>query len=105
SDTLYIEALAAPDTIDTIPDKTLLAFAEHGTLSGVMPVDGGEFEMVLAEFARAGIDISALASQLQLEGTSKFNAAWRELLDRLSNKGKMLSQRGRTPTAPVVGAQ
>ncbi|MBA2683620.1 MAG: transaldolase [Gemmatimonadaceae bacterium] len=105
SDTMYVEALAAPNTIDTIPDKTLLAFAEHGTITGVMPVDGGDFATVLAEFARVGIDVSALAAQLQHEGTASFGKSWKELLDRLSNKSVMLLQRGRTPTAPEAGAR
>ena len=105
SDTLYVEALAAPDTINTIPDKTLLAFAEHGTIKDVMPVDGGDFEMVLAEFARAGVDVSALAAQLQREGTASFSKSWEELLDRLSKKSEMLARRGRTPTTPVAGAR
>ena len=56
SDVLYVKALAAPDTINTMPEKTLLAFADHGELEGVLPVDGGDAETVLAEFAKAGID-------------------------------------------------
>jgi hypothetical protein len=67
SDTLYIETLAAPDTINTIPDRTLLAFAEHGHLRGVMPVDGGDAEDTLAAFRRIGVDDAALATQLQRE--------------------------------------
>jgi transaldolase len=63
-DTLYIEALAAPDTINTIPDKTLRAFADHGELKGVLAVDGGDAEEVLAEFTRIGVDDVALAAQL-----------------------------------------
>jgi transaldolase len=85
-DTLYIQALAAPDTINTIPEKTLHAFAEHGEVKGVLPVDGGDAEEVLAEFARAGIDDTALAIQLQREGAESFNKSWRELLDRVASK-------------------
>src|SRR5574338_1089510 len=68
SDTLYVEALAAPDTINTIPDKTLLAFANHGKLRGAMARDGGDCENVIAEFNAHGIDDAALAGQLQRDG-------------------------------------
>ncbi len=80
SDVLYIEALAAPDTINTIPEKTLLAFADHGTLRGVMPVDGGNAETVIAEFAKAGIDDQQLGVDLQREGADNFVASWKDLL-------------------------
>ena len=80
SDVLYIEALAAPDTINTMPEKTLLAFADHGKLGGVMPVDGGDFEAVIAEFAKAGIDDKKLAANLQREGADGFVASWKDLL-------------------------
>ena len=68
SATLYVEALAAPDTINTIPEKTLKAFAEHGVLKGAMSVDGGDAEAMLARFAQAGVDIDTLASKLQKDG-------------------------------------
>jgi transaldolase len=64
---MYIEALAAPDTINTIPEKMLLAFADHGQVKGVLPRDGGDAEEVLAEFRRAGIHEAALAAELQHE--------------------------------------
>jgi transaldolase len=80
SDVLYIEALAAPDTINTIPEKTLLAFADHGKLGGVMPVNGGDSEKVIAEFAKAGIDDRKLAVDLQREGADDFVASWKDLL-------------------------
>jgi transaldolase len=86
SDTLYVEALAAPDTIDTMPEKTLHAFAEHGEVRGVMPVDGGDAEAVLALFARAGIDVDALALQLQRDGAHAFVKSWQELLERIADK-------------------
>src|SRR5271170_1411185 len=73
---LYVEALAAPDTIDTMPEKTLLAFA----------ADGGDSEQVLARFAQAGVDIDALASRLQLEGAQSFVKSWAELLQRIADK-------------------
>ncbi len=76
SDTLYVSALAAPDTIDTMPEKTLLAFAEHGQLHGVMPTDGKQAEETLAKIAKAGVDIDALAAQLQKEGAASFVKSW-----------------------------
>ena len=93
-DTLYIEALAAPDTINTIPEKTLHAFADHGEVNGILPVDGGDAEEVLAEFARIGVDDAALAAQLQREGAESFDKSWRNLLDRIASK---------SPTPETVG--
>ena len=90
SDTMYIEALAAPDTINTMPDKTLAAFADHGQVKGVMPVDGGDAESVIAEFARADIDEAGLAAQLQREGTTSFDESWNKLLARVSTKSRAL---------------
>ena len=91
SDVLYIEGLAAPDTINTMPDATLLAFADHGEIPGVMPEDGGDSEAVLAEFARAGIDVTALADRLQREGAEAFVKSWEQLLDRISAKSEALA--------------
>jgi transaldolase len=90
SDTLYIEALAAPDTINTIPDKTLHAFADHGELNGALPVDGGDADQVLAEFTRAGVDHAALAAQLQREGTESFDKSWQDLMHRIDSKSAKL---------------
>ena len=89
-DTLYLEALAAPDTINTIPDKTLEAFADHGELKKPMPVDGGDAEEVLAEFAQAGVDTAALAAQLQREGTKSFDKSWTDLLGCIASKSASL---------------
>ena len=83
SDTLYVEALAAPDTINTMPEKTLRAFAEHGRVNGILREDGGEADRVLAQFAQWGIEETALASQLQREGAEDFSKSWRDLLKRL----------------------
>jgi transaldolase len=91
SDTLYVEALAAPDTIDTIPDKTLLAFAEHGRIGAAMPVDGGDAEAVIAEFRGFGIDDGALAERLQKDGAAAFSKSWRSLLDGIAGKASQLS--------------
>ena len=85
-DTLYVEALAAPDTINTIPEKTLLAFAEHGTVGEPLPADGGYAEAVLEEFRREGIDDAALAARLQREAVEAFVGSWRELLARIGEK-------------------
>ena len=93
-DTMYIEALAAPDTINTIPDKTLLAFADHGKLKGVMPLDGGDAEEVLAQFARLGIDDAALAAELQREGAEAFDKSWRDLLELIASKSATLEKIG-----------
>jgi transaldolase len=89
-DTLYIEALAAPGTINTIPDKTLLAFADHGEVRGALPVDGGDAEHVIDEFRRLGVDDAALADQLQVEGAQAFDKAWHDLLDCIAAKGEAL---------------
>ena len=90
-DTLYVEALAAPDTIDTIPEKTLRAFAEHGELKGVMAEDGGDAEAVLARFTQAGIDLDALAQDLQRDGAQAFVKSWQELLQRIADKSQALA--------------
>ena len=95
SDTLYVEALAAPDTINTMPEKTLAAFADHGRVEGVLPLDGGDADAVLADFTRIGVDDTALAAQLQREGTASFDQSWKDLLDCLAAKGAMLAQRNR----------
>jgi transaldolase len=94
SDTLYVEALAAPDTIDTIPEKTLRAFAEHGELKGVMAEDGGDAEVVLASFTKAGIDTGALAVQLQRDGAQAFAKSWKELMTRIADKSDALAHAG-----------
>lgn len=86
SDTLYIEALAAPDTINTMPEKTLRAFAEHGELRGMMAEDGGGAEAVLTRFALAGIDVDALATQLQRDGAQSFVESWQQLMQRIADK-------------------
>ncbi|MDQ6639682.1 MAG: transaldolase [Pseudomonadota bacterium] len=90
-DTLYIEALAAPDTIDTIPDKTLEAFADHGKLGAPMAYDGGDAEAVIAEFRGLGIDDAALAERLQEEGADAFAKSWKSLLDGIGEKISQLS--------------
>jgi transaldolase len=90
SDVLYIEALAAPDTINTIPDKTLLAFADHGRVGSVLPIDGGDAEEVIAKFVACGIDDQQLATDLQREGAESFVKAWKDLIDRIDSKSATL---------------
>jgi transaldolase len=85
-DVLYVEAFAAPDTIDTMPEKTLLAFADHGEVRGAMPADGGDAEEVIAQFRRAGVDDDALAAQLQREGAASFAKSWQDLMDQVAAK-------------------
>ncbi len=85
-DTLYVSALVAPDTIDTIPEKTLHALADHGQLNGVMPADGGDAEAVLQQITGAGLDAQALAAKLQREGAQAFVKSWQQLLQRIAEK-------------------
>jgi len=94
SDILYIKALAAPDTINTIPEKTLLAFADHGALGGVLPEDSGDAESVIAAFAKAGIDDEQLAADLQREGAESFVVSWKDLLNRIGAKSAALKAAG-----------
>lgn len=91
SDTLYIEALAAPDTINTIPEKTLHAFADHGNLCGPMALDGGNADVMLARFESAGIDLTALAGQLQVDGAKAFVTSWQELLQTIDSRSRALA--------------
>jgi transaldolase len=86
SDTLYVEALAAPFTINTIPDGTLKAFADHGRVSASLAVDGGDSEAVLVQVADAGLDIAALAARLQDEGAASFVKSWNDLMDCVDAK-------------------
>lgn len=92
SDVLYIEALAAPDTVNTMPEATLLAFADHGTVGAPMAKDGGNSEAVLAQFAQAGIDLEALAVQLQKEGAEAFVKSWKGLLEQIRQKSAQLEK-------------
>ena len=91
ADTLYIEALAAPDTIDTMPEKTLHAFAGHGAVTRAMATDGGDCDAMLARFAAADIDVDRLAAELQRDGAQAFVKSWQELLQRLASKSATLA--------------
>jgi transaldolase len=86
SDTLYIEAFASPFTVNTMPEPTLLAFADHGQVGDLMPADGGNSERLLKEFEDAGIDVAALADRLQCEGKESFNKSWEELLKSIASQ-------------------
>jgi len=88
SDSYYVAALAAPNTINTLPEQTLRAFAQHGKVAGVMSTDGGDAEAVLADFAQAGVDIDALAARLQQEGTTSFRKSWDDLLMVIASKSR-----------------
>ena len=85
-DTLYVQALVAPGTINTLPEKTLLAFADHGKVGTMLPVDGGYAEAVIEEFHRENVDDNALAARLQREGVEAFATSWHALLARIGEK-------------------
>jgi transaldolase len=86
SDILYVKALAAPFTVDTMPEGTLKAFADHGEVGDIMAPDGGDCETVLAGFAKAGIDVDALARRLQNEGAASFVKSWNDLMACIESK-------------------
>jgi transaldolase len=87
-DTFYVHGLSAPFTVDTMPDKTLVAYFEHGEVGEEMPADGGDCDAVLAEFAAAGVDVGALAARLQNDGAEAFDASWRALLGHIDSQVK-----------------
>ncbi len=90
SDVLYVKALAAPFTVNTMPEATLKALADHGELGTILPADGGDCEEVLTQFAKAGIDVNALAAQLQDEGAKSFVKSWNELMAVITSKSVAL---------------
>jgi transaldolase len=94
SDVLYVEGLIAPHTVNTIPEKTLLAFHDHGRVGVPLPRDGGDAEAVLAEFTRAGVDLDALAAELQRKGAAAFVTSWDNLLACLADKAAALRKAG-----------
>jgi transaldolase len=94
SDVLYVKALAAPFTVNTMPEGTLKALADHGDISEIMSADGGDCEAVLGQFAKAGIDVDALAVQLQEEGAKSFVNSWNELMGVIASKSATLKKAG-----------
>lgn len=96
SDVLYVEALAAPLTINTLTETTLKSFADHGQAGPIMRSDGGDCEAVLTQFAEAGIDTEALAEQLQKEGIDSFVRSWTDLIESTASKGVELDKASST---------
>jgi transaldolase len=94
SDTLYVKALASPFTVDTMPEATLLALADHGDIGAIIPADGGDCESLLAQFGQAGIDVMALAAKLQTEGAASFVKSWTSLMAVLDAKSTELKKAG-----------
>jgi transaldolase len=94
SDVLYVRALAAPFTVNTMPEKTLLAFADHGEVTNFLPADGGDADQVIARFAAAGVDIDRLAARLQSEGAEKFVRSWEDLMGTISRMTAALTAAG-----------
>jgi len=92
SDVLYVKTLAAPLTVNTMPEETLKALANHGELGAILPPDGGDCEEVLTEFAKAGVDIDALATRLQDEGAASFVKSWNELMAVIASKSAALEK-------------
>jgi transaldolase len=94
SDVLYIEALAAPFTVNTMPEATLKAFADHGKIGALMAADGGDCEQILKEFGKAGFDIDALGVRLQDEGAKAFVKSWNELMECIESKSVAIRKAG-----------
>jgi transaldolase len=94
SDVLYVKALAAPLTVNTMPEGTLKAFNDHGEVGDLLPADGGDVEAVLRDFARAGIDVDALATQLQDEGAKSFVDSWTDLMSCIASKSAAARRSG-----------
>src|SRR5215813_8243755 len=94
SDVLYVKSLAAPHSVNTMPEKTLLALAEHGEIGAMLPHDGGDAEATLGRFAKAGVDVDALAAVLQRDGAAAFVTSWKELLACLVDKSQTLKKAG-----------
>jgi transaldolase len=94
SDVLYVKSLAAPFTVNTIPEGTLKALADHGEVGPTLPAHGGDCEKVLARFAEVGIDVRALAARLQDEGAKTFVKSWQELLEVIASKSAAIKKAG-----------
>jgi transaldolase len=94
SDVLYIRSLAAPFTVNTMPERTLKALADHGDITTLLHADGGDCEEVLARVANAGVDVYALAARLQDEGAKSFINSWNELMNVIKSKRAVLKKAG-----------
>ena len=94
SDVLYVKSLAAPHSVNTMPEKTLLALADHGEIGAMLPHDGGDAEEVLDRFTQAGVDLEALAADLQRDGAAAFVKSWDDLLACLLEKSATLRRAG-----------
>jgi transaldolase len=92
SDILYVQALAAPFTVNTMPEATLKALANHSELGSILPADGGDCEEVLAKFSNAGVDVESLAVQLQEEGAKSFVKSWNDLMTVITSKSALLEK-------------
>jgi len=90
SDVLYVSALAAPNTVNTMPEPTLLAFGDHGRVEELLPVDGGDAEATIARLGEAGIDVESLATKLQVDGAESFDKSWEHLLMCIGRKAERL---------------
>jgi transaldolase len=100
SDILYVSALAAPDTINTMPQQTLLDFADHGVIGAQLAPDGGDANEILARFAATGVDVRTLANRLQLEAEQAFNASWLSLITCIDARTQVLGH----PASSQLGA-
>jgi transaldolase len=89
---LYIKALAAPLTVNTMPEGTVRALADHGEIGEMLPADGGDSEELLSQFAKGGVDVDALAATLQDEGARSFVKSWNELMSVISAKTEVLKK-------------
>jgi transaldolase len=94
SDVLYVKSLAAPHTVNTMPENTLLALADHGEIGALLPHDGGDAEAVLEKFSRASVDLQGLAARLQDEGADTFVKSWDDLLHCIAEKSAHLMKAG-----------
>jgi transaldolase len=92
SDVLYVKALAAPFTVNTMPEGTLKAFAEHGAIGTPLPADGGDCEEILTQFAKAGVNVDELGAQLQSDGAKSFDSSWNDLMGVIASKSAELKK-------------
>ena len=92
SDILYVKALAAPYTVNTMPEATLKALARHTMLGSILPADGGDCERVLEQFEREGVDLDALAVRLQKEGVQAFAKSWDGLMGVIASKSSLFKK-------------